>query len=210
MSFLQKPFPSDRINNFSDAIFAIGITLLVLEIKVPTSTEITELGVSGLLYKRLPYFIGYFVSFMVTALYWKSHLQLFQWVKSVDNKLLWLNLWLLFFVVLLPFSTALYSYFFDSDSAFSFYSLNLSAMGMMTYWMTAYVAKKEKLQEEMSVQRVKWMKNRALVSPLVFLLAIPLLWLSPWISRLSFFLIFIFQSIGDRRLKKKEDAAMEV
>jgi len=207
---MQKPFPSDRVNNFSDAIFAIGITLLVLEIKVPTSTEISELGVSGLLYKRLPYFIGYFVSFMVTALYWKSHLQLFQWVKSVDNKLLWLNLWLLFFVVLLPFSTALYSYFFNSDSAFSFYSLNLAAMGIMSWWMTVYVSKKENLQEQISEARVKWMKNRALVAPLIFILSVPLVFVSPWLSRLSFFLIFIAQAIGDRRLKRKEETLSSV
>jgi uncharacterized membrane protein len=203
MSLAQKPFPYDRVNNFSDAIFAIGITLLVLEIKVPTATEISELGVSGLLNKRIPYFIGYFVSFMVTALYWKSHLQLFQLVKSIDNKLLWLNLWLLFFVVLLPFSTALYSYFFNFNNAFSFYTLNLAAMGIMTYWMMVYVSKKENLEEVIGGQQVKWMKNRALISPLIFILSIPVTLILPWIGRVFFVLIFVLQAIGDRRLRRK-------
>jgi uncharacterized membrane protein len=203
MSLTQKPFPYDRVNNFSDAIFAIGITLLVLEIKVPTATEISELGVSGLLNKRIPYFIGYFVSFMVTALYWKSHLQLFQLVKSIDNKLLWLNLWLLFFVVLLPFSTALYSYFFNFNNAFSFYTLNLAAMGIMTYWMMVYVSKKENLEEVIGGQQVKWMKNRALISPLIFILSIPVTLILPWIGRVFFVLIFVLQAIGDRRLRRK-------
>src|SRR6478609_1449869 len=159
MSAVQKPFPYDRVNNFSDAIFAIGITLLVLEVKVPTAVEISELGVTGLLEKRIPYFIGYFVSFMVTALYWRSHLQLFQWVKAIDNKLLWLNLWLLFFVVLLPFSTALYSYFFTEDSAFACYCLNLSAIGFMSYLMTIYVVKKEGVVEQIGSDKAKWMKT---------------------------------------------------
>ncbi|HEY5825478.1 MAG TPA: TMEM175 family protein, partial [Cyclobacteriaceae bacterium] len=155
MSVVQKSFPYDRVNNFSDAIFAIGITLLVLEVKVPTAMEMSELGVGGLLDKRIPYFIGYFVSFMVTALYWRSHLQLFQWVKAIDNKLLWLNLWLLFFVVLLPFSTALYSYFFTEDSAFACYCLNLAAIGFMSYLMTVYVVKKESLAEQIGVDKAK-------------------------------------------------------
>ena len=203
MSIAQTPFPYDRVNNFSDAIFAIGITLLVLEVKVPTFVEMQELGVMGLLSKRIPYFIGYFVSFMVTALYWRGHLQLFQWVKGIDNKLLWLNLWMLFFVVLLPFSTALYSYFF-SDDAFSVYTLNLAAIGFMNYWMTVYVSKKENLTELIGVDKVKWMRLRVLIGPMVFLLGIPILMISPWAGKLAFILIFVFQGIGDRRMKKKE------
>ncbi len=207
MPAVQKSFPYDRVNNFSDAIFAIGITLLVLEVKVPTATEISELGVSGLLNKRIPYFIGYFVSFMVTALYWRSHLQLFQWVKAIDNKLLWLNLWLLFFVVLLPFSTALYSYFFNVDSAFACYCLNLAAIGFMSYLMTVYVVKKEGVVEQIGADKAKWMKTRILIGPLIFLLCIPIMWITPLGGRLGFLLIFVFQAIGDRRLKRKEAKA---
>src|SRR6478736_7314327 len=175
MSLVQKPFPYDRVNNFSDAIFAIAITLLVLEVKVPTAVEMSELGVGGLLNKRVPYFIGYLVSFMVTALYWRSHLQLFQWVKAIDNRLFWLNLWLLFFVVLLPFSTALYSYFFDVNSAFAFYCINLATIGFMSYLITVYVVGKVNMAEVIGTGRARWMKRRILIGPLVFLLSIPMI-----------------------------------
>lgn len=195
----QKPFPSDRVNNFSDAIFAIGITLLVLEIKIPSADEVRQFGIDGVLLKRIPNLIGFLVSFLVTALYWKSHLQLFQIVKKVDNKLLWLNLWLLLFVVLLPFSTALYSYYFWANTAFFFYCLNLAAIGFMSYWMTVYVLKTEghsRLEDQ-------WLKIRTLTAPLIFLICIPLSLASPMIARFGFAFIFVIQILGERRMMRK-------
>jgi uncharacterized membrane protein len=192
-------FPNDRVNNFSDAIFAIAITLLVLEIKVPTADEVQQLGIAGLLAKRIPNFIGYLVSFFVTALYWRNHLQLFQFVKTIDNRLFWLNLWLLLFVVLMPFSTALYSYFVVHNNAFIFYTLNLAAIGFMTYWMAVYVAQKENLPEQLGTIQTRWMKNRILIGPVIFLLCVPIV----WTGRFGFFLIFIVQAIGDKRVRKK-------
>jgi uncharacterized membrane protein len=199
----ETKFPTERVNNFSDAIFAIAITLLVLEIKVPTVDEVKAVGIDGVLNKRVSNFVGYFVSFVVTALYWKNHLQLFQLVKSIDNKLFWLNLWLLFFVVIMPFSTALYSYFFGSDTSFSFYCFNLAAIGFMSYWMMTYVIKKENLKESLGAIQTRWMRNRILIGAIVFLLCVPFLWISPWLGRFGFLLIFLFQAIGDRRIKKK-------
>ena len=196
-------FPNDRVNNFSDAIFAIAITLLVLEIKVPTADEVQQLGIAGLLSKRIPNFIGYLVSFFVTALYWRNHLQLFQFVKTIDNRLFWLNLWLLLFVVLMPFSTDLYSYFVGHNKAFVFYTLNLAAIGAMSYWMATYVTKKENLTEQLGAIQTRWMRNRILIGPIIFLLCVPVVWLSPWTGRLGFFLIFIVQTIGDRRVRRK-------
>jgi uncharacterized membrane protein len=143
------------------------------------------------------------VSFLVTALYWRSHLQLFQLVKKIDNKLLWLNLWLLIFVVLLPFSTALYSYYFNINNAFVFYCLNLAAMGLMSYWMTVYVLKNEKLYEVMPSTELKWMKRKAAIAPAVFLICIPFTFILPWAARLGFVLIFIIQLIGERAMKRK-------
>jgi uncharacterized membrane protein len=201
---IQKPFPSERVNNFSDAIFAIGITLLVLEIKIPSLDEINSLGVDGVLRKRIPHFIGFLVSFLVTALYWRSHLLLFSKVKFIDSKLLWLNLWLLIFVVLLPFSTALYSYYIGFDKAFYFYCFNLAAMGIMSWWMTLYVIRKEELAENNSPLDIFWMKWKAGIPPLVFLLCIPLTMLSPLTGRIGFLLIFVFQMIGNRAVKKKK------
>lgn len=199
-------YPSDRVNNFSDAIYAIAITLLVLEIKIPSLDEVTQKGIAGVLAARIPNFIGFVVSFLVTALFWKSHLQLFKKVTKYTERLLWLNLWQLMFVVLMPFSTALYSYYAGSDKAFIFYCLNVAGIGVMSYAMTAYVVKNENLAVAMGEPAARWMRQKTLVAPIIFLLCIPIVLLSPIAARLSFFLIFVVQFIGERRVSKKLSA----
>jgi len=200
---MNLKFPTDRVVYFSDAVFAIAITLLVIEIKIPTHEQIDLLGTTGVLKKLIPLFVGFFVSFMVTALFWRAHLVLYHLVKEVDNKLLWRNVWLLLFIALLPFSSGFYSENFGMDVPFFFYCGNLAAIGLMSYFMTSYVAKKENLKDTIGVFQTRWMKQRALIVPIVFLLCIPLTFLSGWLGRLGFLLIFVFQFMGSLYYKKK-------
>src|SRR5436190_6795291 len=106
---MNMKFPTDRVVYFSDAVFAIAITLLVIEIKIPTHEQIEVLGYAGVLNKLIPLFIGFFITFMVTVIFWRSHLSMFHQVKEIDNTLLWTNILLLMFVALLPFSSGFYS-----------------------------------------------------------------------------------------------------
>ncbi len=194
-------FPNDRVNNFSDAIFAIAITLLILEVKAPTSDELSTSGLSGALAKLTPSFISLTVSFFVTALYWRAHLIHARFISSYDNKLLWLNLWLLLFVVALPFSTALYAKNFNFNSPFIFYAVNITAIGVFNYWMIRYIASKEKGSNGLTEIQGRWMKSRALPGPIVWLLSALLALWFPLISRFLFVTIFIINGIIDRRFK---------
>jgi len=121
-------FDKNRVINFSDAIFSIAMTLLVLEIAIPTVTAMSSNDTWTLLQNRIPSFIGFVVSFLVTALYWVSHLRTMKFVNVVDTKLLWLNIFLLLFIVLMPFSTGFYVGGFDYVGPFVFYCFNLSAI----------------------------------------------------------------------------------
>ena len=118
-------FPKKRILAFNDAIFSIAITLLVLDIEIPNTTAIRTDGIWQVLGDLIPNFIGFFVSFLVISLYWISHLKFSKYIKLYDNRLLWLNLLLLLFIVLLPFSTAFYVNSFNEDSAFQVYCILL-------------------------------------------------------------------------------------
>jgi uncharacterized membrane protein len=207
MRTLTAPvYPSDRVNNFSDAIYAIAITLLVLEVKIPSADEVAQRGIAGVLTVRIPNFIGFVVSFFVTALFWKAHLLLFRKVKAISSRLLWLNLWQLLFVVLMPFSTALYSYYVGSNNAFIFYCLNVAGIGFMGYVLTAHVVRTENLEQEMGRVAATWMRRRTLIAPFVFLFCIPLVWIDPWVARFGFLLIFLVQLWGDRVMKKRIQA----
>ncbi len=205
---MTNRFPTDRVVYFSDAIFAIAITLLVLEIKLPSLEEVREYGIAGVLARRIPNFVGYLISFFVTALFWKAHLNICKYTqKEVNNSFLWLNLWLLLFVVLMPFSTALYSNYPGSNNAFFFYSGNVAAIGIAMALFIRSVIRSENLRERLGRAACNWMVQRSLVVAFVFLLSAFVAPFSAPLSRYVFLLIFIIHLLGDRRLKRKLEVA---
>ena len=88
-----------RLEAFSDGVVAIIITIMVLDLKVPHGITLADL--SGM----LPVFLGYVLSFIYVGIYWNNHHHLFHAVKTVNGRVLWANLHLLFWLSLIPFVT---------------------------------------------------------------------------------------------------------
>ncbi len=191
----------DRINNFCDAVFAIAMTLLILEIKVPDPIKMKSIGLLGSLEKLIPSFISFLISFLVTALYWRAHLALAKYVKSYDNRQLWLTVLLLLFIVLLPFSTALYSNYFGDNPSFIFYCANLMLIGLFNYLLLKSIIKKDH-REELTPDVASWMTARALLPPIFWAISIGWIFIEPYSARFLFLLIFLFQYLIDNRYKK--------
>ena len=101
-------FRTSRLEAFSDGVFAIVITLLVLELRVPEveGPHVSEELIRGLIV-LLPKFISFVVSFIYIAIYWVNHHQLFHVLKKSDRGLFWLNSLFLLFLTFIPFPTAL-------------------------------------------------------------------------------------------------------
>ncbi|MEM6721022.1 MAG: TMEM175 family protein [Bacteroidota bacterium] len=196
-------FEKSRVVSFSDAVFSIAMTLLVLEVAIPNSEEAMNQHLGTILGNRIPSFIGLLVSFLVTALYWIAHMRIMRYVKEVSYTLLWLNILLLLFIVLLPFSTGLYVKGFNAISPFAFYCFNLSAIGFFNYLMIRYIAKYENTVPYLTGQ---WEKARALNTVLVWVLAGFFAFIIPLVSRFLFVLIFVFQPFIDRYYRKKKVA----
>ena len=91
---------SGRLEAFSDGVIAIIITIMVLDLKVPTGSDFETL--KPLIFK----FLSYIMSFIYVAIYWNNHHHLFQAIEKVNGKTLWSNLMLLFFLSLIPFTSA--------------------------------------------------------------------------------------------------------
>ena len=125
-------YPLDRFNAFSDGVFAIVITLLVLELPVPPSTE----PILPALAESWPDFLGYFISFAFIGGIWISHAVLTRYMRRGDVVSFRLNLVLLLYVSLLPFSTHLmvaHMHGADASVAVAVYGANLFvASGLMT------------------------------------------------------------------------------
>ena len=89
-----------RIEAFSDAVIAIILTIMVLEMKAPHGIELTDL------IPLMPVFLSYILSFAMLLIYWNNHHHLFQSAKHVNGKVLLANGHLLFWLSLMPFTTA--------------------------------------------------------------------------------------------------------
>ena len=135
----RKQFQLERMILFSDAVFAIAITLLIIEIKIP-ELEGKESVLAA--FERNDTFRGFFglaLSFAIIGQFWTNHHRLFGYVNNFDSKLLWLNLHMLFWIILMPFSSALSSKEAGNDSVWMFYSCNLFMIGLSLYFLWRYI-----------------------------------------------------------------------
>ncbi len=216
---LKKEFQLERMILFSDAVFAIAITLLVIEIKIPDKEFLSQHGgisditILNSLGHLVPKFIGFLVSFMLIGLYWTIHHRMFGFVTNYDRKLLFLNLLFLFFIAFMPFSTGFYNEYAGSELfekqlkvPMTFYVLNYCCAGFVNYFMWRRIGKpKYKLAEPpIDPMILKLAYARSLLVPFIFLLMLPIAYLTNvlfavWVPML----IPIFIRIVKKRIKKK-------
>lgn len=186
---LRKEFQLERLILFSDAVFAIAITLLVIEIKIPELPHdiVSDNHLLHALKELIPKFLGFLVSFMMIGLYWTIHHRMFGFVTSYTRKMLVLNLVFLFFVALMPFSTGFYSEYAGADMfrhqlkvPLTFYVLNFCFLGFANYFMWAYITNPKSKVAEPPIELLveKHAKARSLVVPFVFLIMLPVAYLT--------------------------------
>lgn len=171
----QEKFQLERVVFFNDAVFAIAITLLIIDIKVP-DFQTTSISDKELLYKissLIPKFIGFIISFFVIGLYWLAHHRMFKYVIAVNQRLLWGNLLFLLPIIIMPFSTSFLSeyYFSDLRLPFGIYTINICMSGIFSYRLWRIIANpKNKLSEPINKIIVQYNTSRALTIPFIFLL----------------------------------------
>jgi len=178
----QRALQLERIILFSDAVFAIAITLLVIEIKVPSlhGTEATEADLLHAIALLVPKFVGFLISFFLIGLYWTRHHLLFGYIADYSSKLVWLNLLFLLTIVLMPFSTGIFGEYstpqtFHLKAPLIIYVLNICSTGVMLYVLWDYVGTPENgvAHPWLDPDVVKAAKRRAVVISLVFASVIP-------------------------------------
>ncbi len=196
-------FERSRVVGFSDAVFGIAMTLLILEIAAPSISSIKEYGMWRVLQTRIPNFIGFIVSFFVTALYWMDYLKISKFTTHFNIKVLWANIFILFFVVLLPFSTSLYVNGIELVAPFIFYAVNLAMIALMLILFIERVYQQEKEGNSYPKLYRNWHRAKIINTASVWLLAAIISYFSITIARFLWILIFIIDSIIDRYYSKK-------
>ena len=183
---LKKEFQLERMILFSDAVFAIAITLLAIELKVPAIiTDVTDHKLAESLNEMIPKFIGFLISFLIIGQYWTTHHRLFGFVVNYNLRLIWLNLFFLLAVILMPFTSAFYSeyisYFLKTPVLL--YIGNICFLGFMNYLMWRYVSNpKHQLSEGLAKPVANYYSMRAITVPIIFLLMVLVYLIFPHIA----------------------------
>lgn len=136
----RTEFQLERLILFSDAVFAIAITLLVLEIRLPELPEsATNADLRHAMRHVGPKFLSYIIGFVIIALFWTFHHRLFRYVRRYDNRLIFLNFLFLFAIAVMPFTVAVYGEHPKLSWGLAYYSLSVSGAGLALLLLTHYI-----------------------------------------------------------------------
>ncbi len=187
-----------RVEALSDGVFAIAMTLLVFNIKVPVTNHVlSENGVFEILKAQWPYFASYFVSFTVLGMFWTAHnafLHFFS--RSVNRMLVQLNMLYLMFVVFIPFSAYFLGEYEYSHVAILVYGLNIIIIGLINYAMFANALYSHDIDtSHVKAEAITQARIRVLLTPLFALLGIIVSYFSTELAKVFFAFPVIFNII---------------
>jgi uncharacterized membrane protein len=193
----------DRLLFLSDGVFAIAITLLVLEIGLPHLTggyQSEGNKLTGALFGIWPQILTYALSFVIIGVYWISHQRLFQYLTRADNILAWLNVFFLMSVAFLPIPSNILGEYGDHGPAVRFYAVSLMVPGIWMILLWLYATYHHRLVEkDLDPGIIRHRLERSLIAPAVFLLTIALSYFNPYLAEASLLLVLVGVVAHERR-----------
>lgn len=194
-----------RVLNFSDALFAIAMTLLVVGIEVPDLADSDSVGeLADVLNDDLGSFISFVISFAVIGRYWVAHHSMFSRLAAVDGGLIGINLVYLMFIAFLPFPTGLLGNYFENPLAVVTYALAVAAVSGMEVVLFRHAQRRRLFARQPPDEVYRWGARLSLSPVLAFLISIPLAFVSTSLAVLSWLLAVPYQILENR--KKPEGA----
>lgn len=183
-----------RLEAFSDAVIAIIITIMVLELATPPTSELAALR------PLIPTFMSYALSYLFLGIYWNNHHHLLQAIKHVDGRALWANLHLLFWLSLIPFATAWMGENWLASWPAVVYGVVLLFAAVAYFILTRVLIALHGTDSALATAVGGDLKGKA--SVVAYLAAIPLAFLSPWIAFAIYVLVAVSWLVPDRRIEK--------
>ena len=197
MSSTRAPIGKTRLEAFSDGVLAVIITIMVLEMKVPHGASFEALQ------PLLPVFLSYVLSFVYVAIYWNNHHHMLRATHHIDGSVMWANLHLLFWLSLVPFVTG-----WAGENHFA--ALPSAAYGAVLFM--AAIAYKILQQRIIIAQGRDSVLARAVgrdlkgwLSPLLYLIAIASVLISPWIANGIYVAVALIWLVPDKRIERALD-----
>jgi uncharacterized membrane protein len=184
----------NRIEAFSDGVLAIIITIMVLNLSIPESADVSELT------KRLPIFLTYVLSFVYVGIYWNNHHHLIKASRRAKSSVMWANLHLLFWLSLFPLATAWMGENHAAPTPSAVYGFVLLMAAIAYYLLQCAIIARE--GRDSLLARALGRDWKGKLSPVVYLTAMPLAFVSTWISSGLYVFIALLWLIPDRRIER--------
>ena len=183
-----------RFEAFSDGVFAIIITIMVLELKVPHGADLAALV------PLLPVFLCYVVSFVYVGIYWNNHHHMLHAASKVSGGILWANLHLLFWLSLIPFVTGWVGENHFAALPVALYGGVLLMAGLAYFILAQALSRHHGKESKLAIAFGK--DTKGMVSALIYAASIPIAFVNPWVSCGAYVLVALIWFIPDRRIER--------
>ena len=184
-----------RLEAFSDGVIAVIITIMVLEMRAPHGTELEALV------PVIPVFLAYVLSFVMIAIYWNNHHHLMHAVSHVTGGILWANMHLLFWLSLVPFTTAWMSENHFAPLPVAIYGFVLMLAGVAYFILVHCLMTTHGKESELARSLGSDFKGK--ISIAIYAIAIPLAFASGWIACALYVGVAAIWIIPDRRIERR-------
>jgi uncharacterized membrane protein len=186
---------TSRLEAFSDGVLAIIITIMVLELKAPEETNLNSL------LEKTPLFISYVFSFIYVGIYWNNHHHLFQITEKVNGKILWANLHLLFWLSLIPFTTAWIGENYTNVMPVIAYGVVLLFCAIAYFILQASIIKFH--GDEFALKKVVGSDRKGKISIGLYILGIASSFIYAWLALVFYGIVAVMWLVPDSRIEKK-------
>ena len=202
----EKGLQFERIVFFSDAVFAIAITLLVIEIKAPhIEPGVSERDSLVSVARLIPNFIGYVISFMVIGAYWVGHHRIYGMIAKWNYGLIWRNVAFLLTIAFIPFTTAFFSENATRTVPMVFYAFVFALAGAMQVVQWRYAVKKGLTDPQLEPAYLDQVSNNISLLPTAGVVAALIGLVQPMFAGFAFLLI----PIGRRIIRNRYERSIE-
>ena len=183
-----------RMEAFSDAVIAIVMTIMVLDLKVPRGTD------AAVLRPLVPVFFSYVLSFVFLGIYWSNHHHLLQAIKLVDGRVLWANLHLLFWLSLFPFVTGWVGENRFAALPVALYGAVMLGAAIAYFILTRALIALHGRNSVLAAALGRDLKGK--ISVLLYVMAIPLAFVNSWSACAIYVAVAVIWLVPDRRIEK--------
>ncbi|MGA2048897.1 MAG: TMEM175 family protein [Terracidiphilus sp.] len=195
----------ERLSALSDGIFAVAMTLLVLDLHIPTASQVHgERELFGALAALGPQWVAYGMSFLTLGIFWAGQQTQINHFAEGTRDLTWIHLGFLFTITLLPLSTRLLAEFITYRGALGIYWLNILAPGVMLYWSWKYATRAGLIKEDTPDAVRASICRRITIAQSLYAVGAALCVINTWVSIAAIVLVQLNYAIAPRWSRREK------